>query len=337
MAPLVPRMHLFEIDDQPWFHPWFRGRVQAALTQAWCFKLPLLQSSSAAALASRILARELGSSVADYVVIDFCAGGGGPTPSIEAHLNSQIGAVSPSSPTTTSTTTTTSNGQQHNGAVNGNGAPPEPVRFVLTDLHPHVDDWAKAAAASPNISYEPLPVDASAAPPALIARYKKASSTSSPPGSGPGAHPPSKEKKLLRLFNLAFHHFPDPLARSILRDTVRTSDAFAVMELQGRDAASALTTLVFGLGIMLTAPWYAWRWRSPMTLFWAWVLPVLPFVLVFDGFVSALRTRTADEVEALLRTCGAEGAEEWEVRSGSERHLWPCGYVNWVIGVKKQR
>ncbi len=38
-------------------------------------------------------------------------------------------------------------------------------------------------------------------------------------------------------------------------------------------------------------------------------MPIIPFVLVFDGFVSALRTRTPQEVEVLLRTCGAEGTE----------------------------
>lgn len=65
-------------------------------------------------------------------------------------------------------------------------------------------------------------------------------------------------------------------------------------------------------------------------------MPVLPFVLVWDGWISSLRTRTPQEVEVLLRTCGAEGGtDRWEVRSGSVEHLWPCGFVNWVICLKK--
>ena len=62
--------------------------------------------------------------------------------------------------------------------------------------------WAQAAAQSPNISYVSSPVDAARAPRALVERYR---------GEG---------KKVFRLFNLAFHHFEDGLARRILRDTV---------------------------------------------------------------------------------------------------------------------
>lgn len=69
------------------------------------------------------------------------------------------------------------------------------------------------------------------------------------------------------------------------------------------------------------------------------MVPVVPFVLVFDGLVSSLRTRTADEVEVLLRTCGAgdgdDAAADWLVRSGSETFLWPCGHLTWIICTKK--
>lgn len=71
-----------------------------------------------------------------------------------------------------------------------------------------------------------------------------------------------------------------------------------------------------------------------MRLFWVYVIPVVPFVLVFDGLISCLRTRTADEVEALLRTCGAN-SDGWEVKSGKEQFLWPCGYLHWIICTKK--
>ena len=205
MAPLVPRFHLFEINDQEWFvllpnpalqlpfqqanppprfHPWLRRRVQAALTITWTIQLPFLQSSSPAHLASALLLRHIPSPT-HWVVLDFCAGGGGPTPSIERSLNAQLKKTSPNS---------------------------APVEFVLTDLHPHVEDWAVAARQSPNIRYESEPVDASAAARGMIETHA---------GVGKG------RKKVLRLFNLAFHHFDDGLARAILKNTVETSDGFA--------------------------------------------------------------------------------------------------------------
>lgn len=246
MTPLVPRMHLFEIDDQTWqvnnpasptpsiptnstrFPSFLRARVQAALTVAWTThvrppplflpgsprltpppQVPVLQSSSPAQLAARILSTNLGASIRDYIFIDFCAGAGGPTPYIEKHLNQTI---SNGASTTTPAAAAPSTGTSY--AAVAAAAPKQPVRFVLTDLHPHVADWRRAAAASPNLSFVPEPVDAADAPADLLERYKKAET------GAEGA------KKVFRLFNLAFHHFDDPLAKAILKNTVETSDGF---------------------------------------------------------------------------------------------------------------
>ncbi|KAK0708084.1 hypothetical protein B0H67DRAFT_671790 [Lasiosphaeris hirsuta] len=297
MAPLIPRMHLFEIDDQTWFPSFLRARVQAALTIAWTTHVPFIQKSSPAHLVAHILSTNLATTVRDYVFIDFCAGGGGPTPSIEKALNQTIST----------------------------GPPPVatiPVRFVLTDLHPHVDAWKRAASQSANLSFIRTSVDAADAPADLVGQYK------------------AEGKKVFRLFNLAFHHFDDPLARAILRNTVETSDGFGIFELQERSFLGGfLTCALFGLGIFVAAPYYAFLWQSPTTLVFTYLIPILPFVLVFDGWMSALRTRTPDEVEALLRNCGAEGGEDeiarWEVRSGKDVFMWPFGRLNWIVCVRK--
>lgn len=113
----------------------------------------------------------------------------------------------------------------------------------------------------------------------------------------------------------------------------------SIFELQDRSLSAFLTCCLLGVGFLLAAPYYAFRWRQgpAVTLLFTYLVPVLPFVLVFDGWISSLRTRTPDEVEVLLRTCGAARADvdRWEAKSGSVRHLWPCGYLNWVICVKK--
>ncbi|KAH7157674.1 hypothetical protein B0J13DRAFT_176029 [Dactylonectria estremocensis] len=280
MAPWIPRLHLYEIDDQTWFPAFLRVRVQDALTQAWKSNTPL-QTLSAAHHAANVLIRQLGDALPEYTIIDFCAGGGGPTPSIERIVNGHLRS-------------------RHLA----------PVRFVLTDLCPNINAWEKVAAKNPLITYERESVDASAAPKHLVRR--------------------DDGKKTLRLFNLAFHHFDDPLATAILRDTVETSQGFAIFELQDRSFSSVVTCLLLGIGILLAAPLFAWKWRSPATLIFTYLIPILPFVLVFDGFISSLRTRTPEEVEMLLRSCGAD-TSRWEMTSGSERHLWPCGYLNWII------
>ncbi|KAB5566366.1 hypothetical protein GE09DRAFT_733459 [Coniochaeta sp. 2T2.1] len=324
MAPWVPRMHVFEIDDQTWFPNFLRAKVQAALTRAWTTSVPFFQTGSPAQLAARVLASELSSRVRSYVYIDFCAGAGGPTPSIEKHLNGSLS----SSPSSCSPPSPSKRKDKSYAAVaaapvngvssqNSDAHEDEAVKFVLTDLHPHPDDWAIAARESPNITYESGSVDAANVPPELVGRYKR------------------EGKKVMRLFSLAFHHFDDPLAKAILKNTVETSDAFAIFELQERNIASFFTLIAFGIATLLLAPYFAWKWRSPVTLIFTYLVPILPFVLVFDGWMSALRTRTPEEVEALLRTCGAEGGTEelarWKVRSGREMFFWPTGNLNWII------
>ncbi|KAL1872642.1 hypothetical protein VTK73DRAFT_1403 [Phialemonium thermophilum] len=355
MAPAVPRFHLFEFNDQPWLPNFIRGKVQAGLTLAWITKLPIIQSASPASIVARVLDSQLGASIRDYVFIDFCAGAGGPTAYIEKRLNQRLGESKSASNGSGATGsrkgkpgpksgpgsyaavaalgTPAENGSSGSGggsnsspSTGSNGATPvastlEPVRFVLTDLYPHEENWRKVAARSPNVTYVAESVDAANVPAELVARYK------------------NDGKKVFRLFNLAFHHFDDPLARLILKNTVETSDGFGIFELQDRSFSSFLSCCILGIAAFLFAPVYSWKWRSPATLFLGWFIPVIPFILTFDGWISSLRTRTPEEVEALLKSCGAEGGpaelSRWEIKSGSETHLWPLSSVNWIVCTRR--
>ncbi|PTB69122.1 hypothetical protein BBK36DRAFT_2494 [Trichoderma citrinoviride] len=281
MAPLIPRLQLFEIDDQPWFPAFLRSRVQGGLTLAWNSNTPL-QPQSPAHIAASTLIQEIGSPLPSYTFIDFCAGAGGPTPAIQRAINGHLSAQGKT-----------------------------PVDFVLTDLHPNVAAWKSLVKGEgPRLMFERESVDASNAPRHVVER--------------------KDGKRVMRLFNLSFHHFDDALARDILKDTVNTSHGFAIFELQHRNLADAVTVLMLGVAAIALAPLLAWKWKSPATLVFSWVIPVLPFVMVFDGLVSCLRTRTAEEIEALLRGCGAD-TSLWEMRSGRSKFIWPCGYLRWVI------
>ena len=74
-----------------------------------------------------------------------------------------------------------------------------------------------------------------------------------------------------------------------------------------------------------------------MHLVFTYLIPIVPFVLVFDGFVSSLRTRTGEEVKAMADSLGGEVAKEWEFRWGSEWHTRGIGEMTWVIGVKREK
>jgi len=151
--------------------------------------MPILQPESPASLVAKLLYNKLSPSVREYTYVDFCAGAGGPTPQIERHLNEQLASR---------VHKVDSKQKQMNGDT-------EPVKFVLTDLYPHIEEWTEVASKSNNLSFVAKPVDATNAPSDLI----------------------GGDKKVFRMFNLAFHHFDDELASKILKNTLENADGFA--------------------------------------------------------------------------------------------------------------
>jgi hypothetical protein len=152
------------------------------LTIGWINKFPIIQAIAPCALAARILRSILGERISEYVYIDFASGSGGPIPYIERDLNEQL---------------------KEEGK--------EEVKFVLSDISPHVKAWHDLSKKSDNLSFISSSVDATDAPPttALLKGIAGA-----------------QGKKVMRLFNLAFHHFDDELAAKVLQNTIKTSDGF---------------------------------------------------------------------------------------------------------------
>ena len=94
--------------------------------------------------------------------------------------------------------------------------------------------------------------------------------------------------------------------------------------------------MIFLLGLLTIAitPWQFPVWKHPGQVFFTNVIPIVPFILVFDGLVSSLRTRTPNEVVALAKRCGAD-MDGWKMQSGHEMHTYPIGYVTWNIFTKE--
>ncbi|RVX74669.1 hypothetical protein B0A52_01796 [Exophiala mesophila] len=297
------RRHFFEVNDQPWFPPYLREKVQDYLTLGWTNRFPIIQSISPAALAAQILTQVLGlSRVAEYVYVDFASGAGGPTPYIERHLNRTLRDHSQS---------------QRNDQ--------DPVQFVLTDINPHVSAWEAIVKKSDNVAYVRKSVDATDAP--------EASELLDCVAGGRIGREKKKKKKVMRLFSLAFHHFDDDLAAKVLENTVKTSDGFCIFELQSRHLSSFITiTLLWPLAMAITPFYFG---NSLGHLFFTYLVPIVPFIWVYDGYISCLRTRTPNEVKALLRNrVSNEELQGWTFKSGQSCHTWPIGWFHWIICYK---
>lgn len=252
--------------------------------------------------------------------MDFCSGAGGPTPYIEREVNRSYKRASARKQLNGQL------GQPQNGYVDGGeeGEEESGVDFVMTDIHPHIAAWSKASKRSENLRFVPSSVDAANAPKNLLA-------LAGTPSYG-NVISKEKNKKIFRLFSLAFHHFDDPLATQILKNTLETSDGFAIFELQGRDMGNLFTVLMIG-PLLWLGSWY-WFWGQWEHLVWTYVIPVVPFVTVFDGLVSCLRTRRDGEVMDLVRRTG-KSVDGWRFETGGARHTWPAGRMQYFIGIKE--
>ena len=173
------------------------------------------------------------------------------------------------------------------------------LSVTLTDLFP-AEEWNNPLGDDPRIGYAPEPVDATAVP------------------QGLGG---------CRTLFEAFHHFRPDDAVGILSDAVRAQQPIAVFEFQRR---SIKPLLQYPLNVLSSVGFLhlfhtPFRWKKLLFT----VVPAIPLLLTFDGFVSILRTYTTEELAELARRAGCEGYR-WEVRQSRDlgRGLMTC-LIGW--------
>jgi hypothetical protein len=163
------------------------------------------------------------------------------------------------------------------------------LKFVLSDIALNVAAWREHAKHSENISYVPYSVDAASPPEELMSH------------GAPTTDDVSKadHEKVFPLYCLSFHHFPDPEARRILQSTLSISDGFAIIELVSRHWSALILMTLYAITLPLVI--FMWFPMGVTMLLFTYVIPIVPFVIAFNGHVSALRIRTFEEVMAHLQ------------------------------------
>ncbi len=142
------------------------------------------------------------------------------------------------------------------------------LQICLTDKYPNLGAFEKVRAASEGrIRFYPGSVDATNVP---------------------------LELKGLRTMFTAFHHFLPDAGRAILQDAVDAGEGIGVFEIARRAPSTIGLTFAFVLALFVCTPWIRpFRWSR---LLWTYLLPIIPFVLLFDGVVSCLRTYRPQEM-----------------------------------------
>ena len=187
-----------------------------------------------------------------------------------------------------------------------------PLELLLTDLYPNGSARARLAGQPPphpgwSVRYGVEPVDALAVD-----------------VLGPG----------VRTMATALHHFPPPLVTALVTERVRQGQPFAFLDLGApralRWAPAPLLVLVLpvvfavlALATLLLTPLL--RPVTPGRLLCTYALPLIPFLVAWDGSASILRAYTPEELLAYARA--APGSAGYELSAGRS------GLAVWLTGM----
>ncbi len=176
-----------------------------------------------------------------------------------------------------------------------------PIEVLLTDKYPNLPAFRMAAEVSgDSVSFAGDSIDATSVPEGLCG---------------------------FRTLFGSFHHFRPDVARAILRDAALKGQGIGVFEYTERNF------LVWALPILFTPLfcWFTVPFVRPLTwrhLLWTYLVPIVPILVAWDGFVSCLRTYSPGELRELVEGIVAEDYK-WEV--GRVRSFGACR-VTYLLG-----
>jgi hypothetical protein len=124
----------------------------------------------------------------------------------------------------------------------------------------------------------------------------------------------------------SFHHFTPDQAVGILQNAADSGQGIGVFEAAKRHPLTIAMTTIMPIAGFLTAPFTRpFRWSR---LFWTYIVPVIPFVLYFDGVMSCLRAYSQAELRRLVAQVKADNFV-WEIgeqKEGLARITYLIGY-----------
>jgi len=165
---------------------------------------------------------------------------------------------------------------------------------TLTDLYPNERAFGRARAAG--LAYEEAPVDARDVAPRLTG---------------------------VRTIFDGLHHLAPADAHAVLADAHRRRAPIVVGEAMPRRWRVLLTVPLIPLLVLLMTPRI--RPVSAVQLLFTYLIPILPLIIMWDGFVSCLRTYRPAELLAL-----AQGLDGYRWDAGTLRHR--AASITYLVG-----
>lgn len=129
----------------------------------------------------------------------------------------------------------------------------------------------------------------------------------------------------------SFHHFRPGDAQIILRDAVENGAGICVAEFTTRDAVNLLLLCLGPIYVFILTPFIRpFRWSR---LLFTYLLPIIPFIILFDGVISWLRTYSKEELSAIVQSLEASNVT-WDI--GQYRVPGIFFKVTYITGIPAQ-
>ncbi len=145
----------------------------------------------------------------------------------------------------------------------------KPIHFTPCDLFPAADGWKELEAASPRVKPIYTPVDFS---------QKR-----------------TWEPKTMLVIVAALHHIPHSERAKILKTLIGSADSVLVHEPISNSPISIALSLFAWIPSWLTPAAMIRKPGSFRRILWCWLVPVIPVLFTWDGFISCLRQWTTKQ------------------------------------------
>ena len=158
------------------------------------------------------------------------------------------------------------------------------IKIILSDLYPNISAFEFTKESASYFDYIETPVSA--------------------------LEVDAPQDSLLTMFS-SFHHFKETQARTILQNAVDRTTPIVILEAQERSFGSAMTMLFSPLSVCAVTPFI--RPFKFSRIIFTYFIPLVPFIVCFDGFVSMFRTYSVKEMEDLVGSLNNHRNFNWNI------------------------
>jgi hypothetical protein len=114
----------------------------------------------------------------------------------------------------------------------------------------------------------------------------------------------------LRTQFLSLHHFRPEDVQQIFSNAVEANRPILIMEGQERNILNVIKIALSPIPALFIMPFI--RPFSLGRLFFTYIIPIIPFIIGFDGVVSVLRTYRIEELSEIARKADPKNTFNWE-------------------------